>query len=473
MKNLELLPIPNRIFLKNRKTEKETELSKKSNKNSINSSLWCALFFPDLLKINLSEQKKIISELAKTISRFSSTVTIDSATIIFEIKSSLRYFGGIRKIIVEIDISVKEKLKLLILKNTFYYGISPTINCSSIIAKSKKNLFIDKESKIKSILGNILIENLNLDGWQKKIFLSMGVKKIKDIWRLPISGLKKRVGNEIILQLNKAIGLEPELIKRYSLPEHFTSSYNLSYPIIDENKALLILEKLLNKLCVFLQKRNLCTSRFLVTLKNEKSKDIRLYIKLRQPSCSKNHFMVLIKAHLENKKILSPITEISLNAKSFQQKNNASDFMLPSNFNSANQKAPVDKLNLFIETLTARIGEKFLKKPRYIDHHCPEYSALEGKTDEPPIKKAPKILQNLRPIWLFSEPKKLNRYNHQLYHNQKISLISGPERIESSWWEQNENQRDYYIAEEGCGVRLWVFQDRTKPGEWFVHGIFS
>ena len=473
MKNLELLPVPNETSSNNKKTQAEKNLSIKLKKNSAKSSLWCALFFPYLQKAHTLEQKKHIFELAKTINKFSSTITIESATIIFEIRSSLRYFGGIKKIVAKIDFSVKEKLKLLFLKNTFYYGISPTVNCSSIIAKSKKNLIIDKQSKIKSILGNISIDNLDLNKKQKKNFLNMGVRNIKDIWRLPISGLKQRAGKEIILQLNKAIGLEREPIKRYSLPERFVSSYNLPYSIISENKVPLILEKLLNKLCVFLQKRDLSISQFLVTLKDEKSKDIKLYIKLRQPSFSKSHFMILIKGHLENKKILSPITEISLKANSFQQKNSVTDFMLPANFHSRNQKAPINELSIFIETLTARIGEKSIKRPQHIDHHCPEYSALEGRIDENSKKKVPKIPQNLRPIWLFPRPKKLNRSNHQLYYNKKISLISGPERIESNWWEKNKNQRDYYIAEEDCGVRLWIFQDRMKPGQWFVHGVFS
>ena len=474
MKNLELLPIPNRTFFTNKKLQTEKKNYQENQKKySINSSLWCALFFSSLREISALEQKKIIPELAKTISSFTSTITIDSATIIFEIRSSLRYFGGMKKLMAAMNFSVKEKLNLLGLNNTFYYGISPTINCSSIIARSKKNLFVDKASKIQKILGDISIDNINLDRKQKKIFLNMGVKKIKDIWRLPISGLKKRVGKEIIIQLNKAIGLEPELIKRYTLQERFTSSYNLLNPIISENKTLLILEKLLNKLCIFLQKRDLSTTQFLVILKDEKSKDIKLYIKLHHPSFSKNHFMILVKAHLENKKILSPITEITLKANNFQCKNNITDFMLPANFNNRNQKAPVDELNLFIETLTARIGEKSIKKPQHIDHHCPEYGALEGKINEKPKKKVLKIPQNLRPIWLFPKPKRLNRFNHQLYHNQKISLISGPERIESSWWEENETQRDYYIAEEDCGVRLWVFQDKIKLGQWFVHGVFS
>ena len=122
-------------------------------------------------------------------------------------------------------------------------------------------------SQIKPALNNISINYLDLDKKQKKILRNIGVEKIRDIWRLPTSGLKKRLGERALLQLKQAIDLEPELIERYSPQENFTSSYNLPYPITNENKVLLVLKKLLDKFCIFLQKRDLSTSGFLIILK--------------------------------------------------------------------------------------------------------------------------------------------------------------------------------------------------------------
>ena len=475
MKNFELLALSSKTCLKNTKAHKRTrpDPSPYQKKSPSSPSLWCALFFPCLQGLHDFEQKKNISELAKTISKFSSTITIESTTIIFEIKSSLRYFRGIKKLKAGIDFSVKEKLKFLDFNAIFYYGISPTLNCSSLIAKSKKNLFISKMSQIKPALNNISINYLDLDKKQKKILRNIGVEKIRDIWRLPTSGLKKRLGERALLQLKQAIDLEPELIERYSPQENFTSSYNLPYPITNENKVLLVLKKLLDKFCIFLQKRDLSTSGFLIILKNEKTENIKLCIRLRHPSISKNYFITLIKAHLENKQITSPIIKATLNAGNFQRKDHVTSSMLPTHFKDCNRKDARFELNRFLEILTARIGEESIKKPQHIDNHCPEYTALESKIDEKTLKKAPKIPQNLRPIWLLPEPRKLNKCNHQLYDSRKIFLVSGPERIESRWWKKNKTQRDYYIAEEDCGARLWVFQDKIKPGQWFVHGVFS
>ena len=53
-----------------------------------------------------------------------------------------------------------------------------------------------------------------------------------------------------------------------------------------------------------------------------------------------------------------------------------------------------------------------------------------------------------------------------------LVLKAGPERIESGWWDGMEVARDYYVAQDQTGARLWVYCERTS-GEWFVHGLFA
>ena len=51
-------------------------------------------------------------------------------------------------------------------------------------------------------------------------------------------------------------------------------------------------------------------------------------------------------------------------------------------------------------------------------------------------------------------------------------ILAGPERIESGWWDGFDIARDYFIALNPAGARLWGFRDR-RSGEWFLHGLFS
>jgi protein ImuB len=53
-----------------------------------------------------------------------------------------------------------------------------------------------------------------------------------------------------------------------------------------------------------------------------------------------------------------------------------------------------------------------------------------------------------------------------------LILKEGPERIESGWWDGNGVARDYYVAHQPRGVKLWIFQERQSK-RWYLHGMFA
>ena len=58
----------------------------------------------------------------------------------------------------------------------------------------------------------------------------------------------------------------------------------------------------------------------------------------------------------------------------------------------------------------------------------------------------------------------------------RLVLEEGPECIESGWWDGHDVARDYYIARNAQGARLWVFRKRretTAGARWFLHGWFA
>jgi protein ImuB len=54
-----------------------------------------------------------------------------------------------------------------------------------------------------------------------------------------------------------------------------------------------------------------------------------------------------------------------------------------------------------------------------------------------------------------------------------LCLLSGPERIETGWWDGGDVARDYYQARTSQGELLWIFQDRRNRDGWYLHGIFG
>jgi protein ImuB len=60
-----------------------------------------------------------------------------------------------------------------------------------------------------------------------------------------------------------------------------------------------------------------------------------------------------------------------------------------------------------------------------------------------------------------------------LHGGQDLSLVSGPERIQSGWWDGDEVARDYYVARTADGAQWWIFRECAPGRRWFVHGCFA
>lgn len=58
-------------------------------------------------------------------------------------------------------------------------------------------------------------------------------------------------------------------------------------------------------------------------------------------------------------------------------------------------------------------------------------------------------------------------------HNGPLTMLDGPERIESGWWDDFDVRRDYFIARDASGEKLWIFREKAGGEEWFIHGLFG
>lgn len=71
---------------------------------------------------------------------------------------------------------------------------------------------------------------------------------------------------------------------------------------------------------------------------------------------------------------------------------------------------------------------------------------------------------NLRPAWLLPEPRPLQV--------PVARILSGPERVESGWWDEHDVRRDYYVLETVTGQHAWAFSAPGQRGPWMLHGWF-
>ena len=106
----------------------------------------------------------------------------------------------------------------------------------------------------------------------------------------------------------------------------------------------------------------------------------------------------------------------------------------------------------------------------------PATAAPRAGIDYDNAEPAPGV--KVRPVWLLNEGEPLQeRDSWPLIEGQPLQLLSGPERIESGWWDMRLVERDYFVAVLPDGALVWIYRTRQlvsnpRPG-WFLQGRFG
>ncbi|HSD62105.1 MAG TPA: DNA polymerase Y family protein, partial [Burkholderiales bacterium] len=122
-----------------------------------------------------------------------------------------------------------------------------------------------------------------------------------------------------------------------------------------------------------------------------------------------------------------------------------------------------------VERLRARLGEEAVQGLVPFPDARPE---LAWACAQPGTRGAA-ATSHPRPAWLLAVPRALAARGGRPWLDGPIELLAGPERIESGWWDGRDVARDYFLARDGHGARLWVFRERRERGGWYLHGVFS
>ncbi len=444
---------------------------------SKSNSLWYALYLPQLRELNSALQKKYLDQLAGHMQSVSSTVSFHPQALICEVRSSLKYFAGIDVIHQKLQKLVGEQLQQWDLADGFFYAASPTVSGSLLLARSGHNALVYRPENLRSALGQLSTDVLDLNKEQRRRLLNMGIRHLRDIWRLPSDGLCKRFGSNFVNQLNKALGKVAEPTLNYIPPPAFAASYDLPYELENLNQLLPIADELLAQLCDFLRRRDLSTSSLVLFLRHEKRDSTEINIGLRMASRSQQHLTLLLETHFDKLSIPAPVVAVKIEVKEFDAFFAKSDSLLK---NEPSGSASYSDSNLiqFIEQLQARFGDSHVKSVSNATQHCPEYASLQLNYKEKPnrrgrIAKPIEVSANPRPLWLLQEPKQLNINKGRLFYRKPIAIVSGPERIETHWWSGIDVCRDYYVAREHNGSRLWIYHEKNGKRNWYLHGFFA
>ncbi|TDF42430.1 DNA polymerase Y family protein [Alteromonadaceae bacterium M269] len=351
--------------------------------------------------------------------------------------------------------SIKNQLSPLALSYSYATGHSPL--AARLLAKRGVNNILSEHHVLKNAVANSPLTCLEFDDKTQQKLTRVGIKTARDLMQIPLQDLAKRFDIILVNYLGRLTGEFKHPMTFYHPPESFDRYLELLYDIEDTQRITAPIKHLLKKLETFLKVRDRLTQQLDMTFYQ---RDIDIPIKFtvgsEQGEYLTDYWLELTALKLENIQLEAAVFAIQLTVhQTFVRSPEKNDLF-------EGKKGATSLLQL-VSRLQAKLGEEAIRTPVMKDDFRPEIIA----SYDSPLASEQTLESNIqpyaiRPSFLLEAPQPLL---------EKVSLILGPERVDSGWWENQSLTRDYFVARTSKGQWYWVF--RTPESQWYLHGVFS
>lgn len=381
------------------------------------------------------------------------------AELLLEIGGSAVLFGGIRSLRRRIGKSLGQ------LGYACHMAGAPTPQAALWLGRAGISACIESPERLEQCLGHLPVTVL--DNPESAATLErFGLDNIGACLRLPRAGLARRLDQPTLDEIDRALNRRPDPRLPFTLPEKFGSRLELPAPATQAEALLFAGQRLCAELQGYLAARGLGAQQLRWTLQHEHRGRTRLTLDLAAASRDAEHLLLLLRERLAGTMLQQPVTAIELACTGQQALAVSAPALL------AQQPDQSSTADCLMDVLRARLGPAAVSGLEQCADHRPEWAwriCPPGTGEQAAVAAAP----GHRPLWLLNQPRMLHERAAVPRHDGPLTLLSGPERIEYGWWDDQPAIRDYFIARNAQQALLWIYRERVANGRWFLHGFFS
>jgi len=444
-----------------------------------------------------------------------------------EVHSCLRYHGGLARLLQRLLHSLAP------LGHRLQWATAPTATAAALLAAARPGDSAATPpsspslAELPALLNPLPLALLGLSPAQAEALQAMGLRTLGDLAGLPRAGLARRLGPELLAQIDRARGQQPEAHTWLQLPERFASRIELMARADTSEQVLAGACLLLARLVAWARARQQLVCQFTLVMHHEPRHRAdsdtpahsTLVVAPAQPTDEPGHLHLLLAERLGRLPLAAPALELSLQCDALQQG------QAPNGELFVSRQSRHEGLSRLVERLQARLGAEQVLRVQAVADHRPEHASrwqparpgahglgpgasaaastatsmaapthaspptgLRGGQASAQAQHARQALPP-QPLWLLPQPRALalqpgrqpgGRPAGLQLDGQPLQLLAGPERLETGWWDGAAAQRDYFIARTPEGALVWLYRTRVLDdalGEggsgWFLQGWFG
>ena len=451
--------------------------------------LWISLFFINGASLPPSGVKKAVA-IAQIYTPKVAWLAANH-TLILEVEASLALFKGPAALCHQLRQALHAQgLRIRL-------ALAPTAQGALWLARQASSCFRRclKHSTLHYYLNRLPITALpSLAPWHTWL-QGIGCWHLGQVRLLPRQGLQQRTAPKLLEQLDAAYGLRGEHYIWEPTPKQFEHTAELDYRLEQAQRLLRPLEHLLQQCCLWLNQYQLACRQLQFLLHHEKGRKAQaptlLHLRFSQATWLVHEFLPVLKETLNACLLPAPVIAVTLRVTQTENRAAPKTSLFPEPDQWQRNE------NQLFDLLQARLGENNVLRPKPQADYRPEIAnqwaaastvdIARAQVGSSPVRKTANlnpVAEPLspwpqRPFWLLPKPQALRAANNRpVYKHQPLTLVQGPERIESGWWDNTHEARDYFIAQDAQGVHYWVFRaSPTRTGvadaHWYLQGLFA
>ncbi|MGH8766502.1 MAG: Y-family DNA polymerase [Burkholderiales bacterium] len=410
---------------------------------------WVALHFPRFRHQALSRghappepEREALEAVAAWACQFTPRVSLEPPReILLEVEGSLHYFGGRWKLLARL------RAGLTALGFEARVAEAPAARAALWLARGGS-----------SRLETLPVAVTGLAPGPLELLASLGVQSIGGLMRLPRDSVVRRFGQRLLDEMDQARGGAAEARDFFAPPACFSARLQLPAPVSYAQAMLFATGRLLRQMEGFLTARHAGVRDFCLELQHEGLAPTQLQVKLASPVRDEKHLTRLLRERLGALVLKAPIEAILLTAAELAFLPGTNGHLL------RDAQSGGEAWLRLVERLQSRLGYDAVYGLDTREDHRPERAfEIENPGSREKKKDGLNESAGARPLWLLEPPRRLREND--------FSLLAGPERIDSGWWDGDEAKRDYFIARTGECSLAWIYRERE--GGWFLHGLFA